>query len=53
MNKNFAFRTFIAAFIAVLGGLAPLAVTGDFTVTATHALVASVMPNTHFAIKLQ
>jgi len=47
MSKNIAFRTFIAAFIAVLGGLAPLAVTGNFTVASAGATIAALLPGTH------
>jgi len=48
MNKKLALRTFIAACIGVVGGIAPLAVTGDFTASTTRA-VAEFVAATHKA----
>ena len=48
MNKKLALRTFIAACIGVLGGIAPLAVTGNFAASTTRA-VAEVAAATHTA----
>jgi len=48
MNKKLALRTFIAACIGVLGGIAPLAVTGDFTASTTREM-AEVAAVTHKA----
>jgi len=50
MNKKLALRTFIAACIGVLGGIAPLAVTADYLASTRHAVVevVAVTQQAHF-----